>query len=355
VPWARRLALFCMIAAAWGEVSLGYKFAAFGRGLVQMLLSTEGSKVDCRHLMREPDAALLEGWVTEARTVVFVRHGESTWNEIFNRDTGLQRLLWMPLRVVRGLVREASALLSSESTFLDSPLSGQGIQQAVSLREALVAGSVGVEPRERPPVLLFQALKEQDDTTSIYVRSELQEISRNFDAISLSPPLMLPHTPRTSVVAAHAGAALDYRSLYCTDGNRGNKDILIHPKHRLERFASFCFGDSAVDGLPLLRSPGARVIVAGHSLWFRAFFRMYLDKNTAHSAKEGKLSNSGVVAFTLERGVVGRQMLYRIPSDSIQLLHGSFETRKSNDASQVDIDQRCLGLMTPVATKLIHR
>ena len=48
-------------------------------------------------------------------------------------------------------------------------------------------------------------------------------------------------------------------------------------------------------------------------------------------------------------------MLYRIPSDSIQLLHGSFETRKSNDASQVDIDQRCLGLMTPVATKLIHR
>ena len=331
VPWARRLALFCMIAAAWGEVSLGYKFAAFGRGLVQMLLSTEGSKVDCRHLMREPDAALLEGWVTEARTVVFVRHGESTWNEIFNRDTGLQRLLWMPLRVVRGLVREASALLSSESTFLDSPLSGQGIQQAVSLREALVAGSVGVEPRERPPVLLFQALKEQDDTTSvivasnllraietitialadrlvvtgeqIYVRSELQEISRNFDAISLLPPLMLPHTPRTSVVAAHAGAALDYRSLYCTDGNRGNKDILIHPKHRLERFASFCFGDSAVDGLPLLRSPGARVIVAGHSLWFRAFFRMYLDKNTSHSAKEGKLSNSGVVAFTLERGV----------------------------------------------------
>ena len=119
----------------------------------------------------------------------------------------------------------------------------------------------------------------------------------------LFPPLMLPHTPRTSVVAAHAGAALDYRSLYCTDGNRGNKDILIHPKHRLERFASFCFGDSAVDGLPLLRSPGARVIVAGHSLWFRAFFRMYLDKNTAHSAKEGKLSNSGVVAFTLERGV----------------------------------------------------
>jgi broad specificity phosphatase PhoE len=154
---------------------------------------------------------------------VFVRHGESTWNEIFNRDTGLQRLLWMPLRVVRGLVREASALLSSESTFLDSPLSGQGIQQAVSLREALVAGSVGVEPRERPPVLLFQALKEQDDTTSvivasnllraietitialadslvvtgeqIYVRSELQEISRNFDAISLSTFDAAAHSP----------------------------------------------------------------------------------------------------------------------------------------------------------------
>ena len=81
-------------------------------------------------------------------------------------------------------------------------------------------------------MLLFQALKEQDDTTSvivasnllraietitialadrlvvtgeqIYVRSELQEISRNFDAISLSPPLMLPHT----------------RAIYTSGGNK---------------------------------------------------------------------------------------------------------------------------------------
>ena len=43
-----------------------------------------------------------------------------------------------------------------------------------------------------------------------------------------------------------------------------------------------------------------------------------------HSAKEGKLSNAGVVSFTLERAPLGGHMVYRIRPDTIRLLHGDF-------------------------------
>jgi hypothetical protein len=43
-----------------------------------------------------------------------------------------------------------------------------------------------------------------------------------------------------------------------------------------------------------------------------------------HSAKEGKLSNAGVVSFTLERAPLGGHMVYRIRPDTIRLLHGNF-------------------------------
>lgn len=315
------------------EMGLGHKLAALGRGIVQMALSTEGH--GARNLAREPDACLLEGWATEERTVVFVRHGESTWNEIFNRGKGAQRFLWMPLRLARGLVREAVALLSPESTFIDSPLSHLGIHQATALRDIL-------RQPDDSSVLLAEALAAGPNTTSVivssnlvravetvtlaladrlaatgeqvYIRSELQEISRNLDAVALAPPLSAPPSPRSAILREQGDVDLDFGSLYCAEGNRGNKAILGHPRHRMARFAAFCFGDREVDGLACLRSPhssaavggatATTVIAAGHSLWFRTFFRMYVDKEAQHPAKDRKICNAGVVAFTLERGQV---------------------------------------------------
>jgi hypothetical protein len=103
------LALLALLPTVPAETPLGHKLVGLGRGLVQMALSTEGHSA--RHLIdSEPDPSLLEGWKTEARTVVFVRHGQSTWNEIFNQGKGIHRFLWMPLRLARGLAREALAL-----------------------------------------------------------------------------------------------------------------------------------------------------------------------------------------------------------------------------------------------------
>jgi hypothetical protein len=81
------LVILAALPAEGGEGHVMHKLAMYARGLCQMALSTEGRGA-C-DLAREPDARLLEGWVTEARTVVFVRHGESTWNEVFNLGKGL--------------------------------------------------------------------------------------------------------------------------------------------------------------------------------------------------------------------------------------------------------------------------
>lgn len=325
---------------------LGRKLVMFARGIVQMALSTEGQ--GARDLTREPDASLLTGWATEERRVVFIRHGESTWNEIFNRGKGVGRFLWMPIRFARGLAKEAAALLRPESTFIDSPLSSLGVQQASAIREALHASSrdgsmlaevlLTPEDSDAKTVIVSSNLLRAVETATlafadrlektreqVYIRSELQEISRNLDTVALAPPLKLPLSPRTAVIEALGGTGLDFDHLYCADGNRGNKAVMGHPRRRLARFAAFCFGDSNVDGLEGLRGhSNATVIVTGHSLWFRTFFRMYIDKNVRHKAKERKISNAGVVAFTLERGSVGGRMLYRIRADSIHVLHGQF-------------------------------
>lgn len=335
------LALLALLPTVPAETPLGHKLVGLGRGLVQMALSTEGHSA--RHLIdSEPDPSLLEGWKTEARTVVFVRHGQSTWNEIFNQGKGIHRFLWMPLRLARGLAREAASLLLPESIFIDSPLSNTGIQQAVALREAFQAAgddnALLAEALAAPSVIVSSNLVRAVETITlaltdrlaetgekIFIRSELQEISRNIDAVALAPPLSCPPSPRAAVIEAQDGADVNFDTLYCADGNRGNKAVRVHPKHRLTRFAAFCFGDEQVGGLDGLRKDGARVIVAGHSLWFKTFFRMFVDKGTPHLAKEKKISNSGVVTFTLERGLVGGRMLYRIRPDDIRLVYGKFE------------------------------
>jgi hypothetical protein len=136
-----------------------------------------------------------------------------------------------------------------------------------------------------------------------------------------------------ALAKAQSSAKLDFRNLYNADGNKGNKAVLGHPRHRIARFAAFCFGDDKVQGLECLRKAKSNglscakstVIVAGHSLWFKTFFRMYMDKNARHDAKNRKISNAGIVTFTLERGNVGGRMLYRIRPDTIRILRGHFQ------------------------------
>jgi len=71
------------------------------------------------------------------KTVVFIRHGESAWNEMFNRGFGLG----FPVRVALGYVAEVYRMTFGDSVFIDSPLSTTGEKQAEDLRAFLESQS----------------------------------------------------------------------------------------------------------------------------------------------------------------------------------------------------------------------
>eukprot|EP00959_Pyramimonas_sp_CCMP1952_P127618 2669357-Pyramimonas_sp.AAC.2 len=102
--------------------------------VIQHLLFSRDRKWN-KKLIQDPDCiADAEG---QYARVVFIRHGESDWNDIFNRGFGPM----FPVRVITGLLRELlNKFTTRDSLFLDSPLSPLGIRQAVALRAFLKQG-----------------------------------------------------------------------------------------------------------------------------------------------------------------------------------------------------------------------
>ena len=69
------------------------------------------------------------------KTVLFMRHGESFWNEVFNRGFGPGFVY----RLVFGALKEIQRMTYGDSLFLDSPLSTEGEAQVNELCEFLRA------------------------------------------------------------------------------------------------------------------------------------------------------------------------------------------------------------------------
>ncbi|KAG5179908.1 hypothetical protein JKP88DRAFT_268866 [Tribonema minus] len=93
-------------------------------GITHMLLSKD-KKFKAR---QDPDAVVVDPNAPTKR-IVFLRHGESEWNEVFNRGFGPSFLV----RLVSALIREALLLTTRDSVFFDSPLSDTGIKQTQEL------------------------------------------------------------------------------------------------------------------------------------------------------------------------------------------------------------------------------
>merc|ERR1711991_94335 len=86
-----------------------------------------------------PTEADLEGTPAGSKTLVFVRHGESTWNITFNKSKlpifFIPRLLYSAMYELTLMVR-----CMRDSWFYDSPLSHEGIDQVYALRAFLASG-----------------------------------------------------------------------------------------------------------------------------------------------------------------------------------------------------------------------
>jgi len=104
------------------------KAAVTVRGAFYLVLSRD--KVSSSALRKAADAAELEpSGVTREVRLIFVRHGESVWNLVFNRGFK-PSMLW---RLLSTLLYEFYLLPLDDSAFLDSPLSELGLSQCEAL------------------------------------------------------------------------------------------------------------------------------------------------------------------------------------------------------------------------------
>ena len=67
------------------------------------------------------------------------------------------------------------------------------------------------------------------------------------------------------------------------------------------------------------------IIVGGHSIWFRSFFKTYLPYSVDHPSKSRKIVNCGAVAFTLLKKTTDNNVpAFVIEPASVTTVYGGF-------------------------------
>jgi hypothetical protein len=256
--------------------------------------------------------------------IIFIRHGESVWNYVFNRGFGPSFLV----RLVAVTLRELYLLPWDDSAYIDSPLSALGREQCSELRrflrqpchdpnvqrdfDVLTKGeseSLLVSSQlRRAAATAFIALSDRiaRSKEKVVLHSSCQEISRNFDTMALAAPGAAPR------FGSELGTAVDPAACIEASANAGNKSLSFPGYARIHDFAQWAS-----------ERPERTIIVAGHSLWFRSFFQCLLPPSSDHIAKKRKIVNAGVVAFDLATNARG----FSIDPSSIVVVYGGFASK----------------------------
>ena len=125
-----------------------------------------------------------DGIKYKEKTIILIRHGESTWNDTFNagdRSKPLFILLFIP-NLIYAIIMEIYFFIAGQdfnSWFFDSALSSKGVSQGEGLRkflkkERLRLGSNPSNVREDQAVKLLLAVGEESNPSSIVVSSNLR-------------------------------------------------------------------------------------------------------------------------------------------------------------------------------------
>lgn len=301
-------------------------------------ISTGTNTLDSTTTTSESDSSSIK----VPKTLVFIRHGESDWNNIFNKGFNVR----MIVTLVKSLINEIVILPLVHSIFLDSPLNHEGIDQALELRR-YISSSIN-DPTLSPNVkqilevlrngsndplpssiIVSSTLRRAIATTvlglwdrlsktgeQVHLLSSLQEISRNVDTFALSPANGLSDLPDDRVSPHCEG--YNPAKLYNVANNFGNKNRSFYGMKRLLAFNEWAFKQSE-----------DIIIVGGHSLWFKQYFNTFLPHSCKHEARTKKIQNSGIVSLKVydyvdpEDGVT----YYRVDPDSIEVVYGGFTTK----------------------------
>ena len=294
----------------------------------------------------------------DKKTVIFVRHGESTWNDTFNK--GDRKTLAFIQGFIPGLFKAVFnewyfwvTGQENESWFYDAPLSEKGQKQAETIHDYLSKAKLEFMPPKEKEIMKLLLAKDESGGKSapssqlvssnlrraiatmaigfqsrlektresgsaeddqIILLPELQEISFNPDALSITPAHKQPE------IAFSDPLYIDkiYEQQVNSKWHTGNKKLSENGLYRLMAFCKLVFNEE------IIAPSKSAVIAGGHSLWFRSFFRTFLPYTVEHISKTKKLQNGGIVAFTLQRTKDGDDDQYMIDPKSIVVMHGGF-------------------------------
>ena len=113
------------------------KIQFYIEGIYFMIFSKDSKGLGPKY---NPDPKLLTGKPSQTKRIVFIRHGESDWNDVFNKGFGPSIIA----RIIKALIRETKLMVTMDSVFLDSPLNMDGIEQANELVKDIFALRVNV-------------------------------------------------------------------------------------------------------------------------------------------------------------------------------------------------------------------
>jgi len=291
--------------------------------------------------------------IIERKTIYFVRHGESTWNDTFNAGHRSQStfLLGFIPGLIKACLFELYLILSGklDSWFYDSPASTLGMHQVDELSQFLKkTGGGAVDDKVAQHVALLNGnleapaskilcsnlrravttivggfkdrLARNNNREKILIVPSLQEISRNPDTLSITPAHMQIQASWIDK-AASSLAICDFQLTYTNQVDmslhEGNKPVGTNGLKRMREFCNFVFSDSVKENY---------IIVGGHSIWFRSFFQTFLPYEDNHVSKKKKLVNCGVVAFTLLKVVrKSGQPTFMVDPKSVEVVYGGFQ------------------------------
>lgn len=266
--------------------------------------------------------------------VVFIRHGQSVWNSIFNSfDLG-----W-PMRAVKAIINEAVFFFTSpfDSVFIDSPLSSKGQREVEELAMFIRSAKDKVPSNPATSVVVTSNLRRAMETAlvgvaprltitkeRIMVDSSLQEGSQNIDAQTLSAE----RRKLAPVVMGPLRNPKQLPSVFDPSLNDGGKIIGCDVYQRMDTFLTHLFGGSPVslttgDSSASGNAGLKEVIVVGHSGYFRNFFRRFLPSSSNHVSKRQKMQNCAVVAFDLFRNENTGEIF--VDEGSISVLYKGFK------------------------------
>jgi hypothetical protein len=232
--------------------------------------------------------------------------------------------------------------LHSVSWFYDAPASHLGLNQVHALHSFIKAAKADndnvsdhvavlkAHPDAPPSKMLCSSLRRAVTTMvggfkdrlgrrpqeKILIVPALQEISRNPDTLSITPA----HTPIQASWIDKTSKLANFSSIYLNQVDMslhaGNKPLNTNGLKRMREFCDFCFSPSC---------PEHYLIVGGHSIWFRSFFKTFLPYNSDHVGKTKKIVNCGIVALTLIKATrKSGGHTYMIDPKSVEVVYGGF-------------------------------